>query len=470
MKYLAVFLAAGLISGCAAPLSQSAPFSGSSRHDVQRSGPSGKITHVVIVMQENRSFDNMFYGFPGANTATSGVGHGKTYPLKPLPLKWTHDLNHYHWQFLEDYDGGLNDGFDDQIIGFKTGSGCTDPVNHPSCWIFQTGKAYLKLAFSYVRQSDIQPYWTMAQQYALGDDNFASNNGPSFPAHQYLIAGQAGHADEVPTRTPWGCDAPKETENYLQYGQAVPPEFPPATGIDVAGPDPCFSYTTAAQLLDNAGVSWRWYVQPPQQDSYWLSAFDAISAIRYGPDWANVVKPDTKILTDIANGQLQQVSWVMPHGGASDHAGNGSGSGGPAWVASIVNAIGESSYGYWNNTAIIITWDEWGGWYDHVVPPQYPDPVTLAYEGLGYRVPLIVVSPYARAGYISHQQHETASSLHFLENTFGLPSLGLADARADAYDDMFDFNQSPIPFQPIPSSVNARYFLSHPATQPEIDY
>ena len=103
------------------------------------------------------------------------------------------------------------------------------------------------------------------------------------------------------------------------------------------------------------------------------------------------MKPDTKILTDIANGQLQQVSWVMPHGGASDHAGNGSGAGGPAWVASIVNAIGESSYGYWNNTAIIITWDEWGGWYDHVVPPQYPDPVTGAYEGLGYRVPLIVV-------------------------------------------------------------------------------
>ena len=94
----------------------------------------------------------------------------------------------------------------------------------------------------------------------------------------------------------------------------------------------------------------------------------------------------------------------MPYGSASDHAGGGSGNKGPAWVASIVNAIGQSSY--WNNTAIVISWDEWGGWYDHVVPPLYADPGTGAYEGLGYRTPLIVVSPYARNHYVSKTQHD----------------------------------------------------------------
>ena len=211
---------------------------------------------------------------------------------------------------------------------------------------------------------------------------------------------------------PWGCDAPKETEFYLEPGQSDPPEFPPAFGHEVLGGDPCFTYETVADLLDAAKISWRWYKQPKYvkgvfQDSYWLDAFDAVKGVRYGPDYANVVTPDTQILNDIAAGTLAQVSWVMPHGGASDHAGNGSGSGGPAWVASIVNAIGQSSY--WNSTAIIITWDEWGGWFDHVVPPQFPDPVTGVYEGLGYRTPLIVVSPYAKNHYVSKTQHETAS-------------------------------------------------------------
>ena len=200
----------------------------------------------------------------------------------------------------------------------------------------------------------------------------------------------------------------------------------------------------------------------------WLDAFDAIKAVRFGPDYANVVTPDSQVLNDIAGGQLKQVSWVMPYGGASDHAGGGSGNKGPAWVASIVNAIGQSSY--WNNTAVIISWDEWGGWYDHVVPPLYADPGTGAYEGLGYRTPLIVVSPYARNHYVSKSQHETASALHFIEKIFGLPSLGQADARADAYDDMFDFSQTPTKFRPIPANENARYFMAQSKAAPETDY
>ena len=116
-------------------------------------------------------------------------------------------------------------------------------------------------------------------------------------------------------------------------------------------------------------------------------------------------------------------------------------------------------------------WDEWGGWYDHVLPPQYPDPQTGALEGLGYRVPLIVVSPYAKKHYVSKSQHETASSLHFIEKIFGLPSLGTADARADAYDDVFDFSQKATKFTSIPPPANSQTCASqNNLAPPEIDY
>jgi phospholipase C len=431
-----------------------------------KGGSSTPIQHVVVIMQENRTFDNLFYGFPGARFAKHGIGHGVHYKREAIPLTWRWDITHNHSQFLEDFDGGKGDGFDNQIRGFSSGSGCMDPRNHPSCWIFWPGKSIKKMAFSYVQQSDVQPYWTMAQQYALGDETFSSNNDDSFTAHQYMIAGQAGHASEVPNFAPYGCDSRKNNRvETLVYGAANPPVFSPATGHEIVGPYPCFTYETAADLLDAASVSWRYYVVTPVNSSF--SAFDAIENVRDGADWKNVV-PNTDIFSDVTNGTLRQVSWVTPSGPNSDHAGPNSGSGGPDWVASIVNAIGESSY--WNSTAIIVMWDDWGGWYDHVIPKQYPDPVTNAYEGLGFRIPLIVVSPYAKAGYISHKRHELASSLKFIEATFGLPSLGGADARADAFADIFDYTQAPIPFQPIPTHRNARYFIEHPSTAPADDY
>lgn len=471
MKRLAVLLVAVLATACSAPYSQSSvPFASRDVTAIHR-GSTYPITHVVVIMQENRSFDNMFHGFPHADSAMFGYGHGVKYPLQELPLKWKFDPNHYHYQFLEDYDGGKNDGWD-QLIRDETpscpyGNGW---VNHPSCWEMWAGKVYQRMAFSYTRKSDIQPYWTMAARYTLGDHNFSSTSGPSFGPHQILIAGQDGHADEVPNKRPWGCDA-TEKEYYLHFGLANPPEFPPAFGHDELGRKPCFKYATVANLLDNANVSWRWYVQPQYEDSFWLSAFDAIRPIRYGSDWSKIVTPDARVLTDIAKGNLSEVSWVMPHGGASDHAGGGSGDCGPAWVTSIVNAIGQSQY--WKSTAIIILWDEWGGWFDHVVPPQYPDPVTGAYEGLGYRVPLIIVSPYAKNHYVSTSQHETASTLAFIEKMFvggtKLPG-GLADSRADAYDDVFEFAKPPTAFTAIPKPPNYKYCMAQRDTPAEEDY
>ncbi|MGA8532671.1 MAG: alkaline phosphatase family protein [Candidatus Tumulicola sp.] len=439
------------------------------------------ITHVVVIMQENRSFDNMFYAFPGAETATFGYGHGVKYTMVPKHLKFDFDLNHYHYQFLEDFDSGQNDGWDRMIHGHLTTKGCngTNWVNEPSCWVLYTDKNHAQMPFTYVYKSEIQPYWTMASQYTLGDHNFGSTNGPSFGEHQELIAGQDGHASEVPSAMPWGCDKPSEHEYYLHYGSANPPAFPPAVGHEVWGPDPCFTYKTVANLLDSAHVSWRWYKQPDPPpgmrsdsynplDSYWLDAFDAIKAVRYGRDYQNVVTPDMQVLTDIADANMAQVSWVMPHQGASDHPGGGSGDCGPAWVTAIVNAIGQSQY--WNSTAIVISWDEWGGWFDHVLPTQYPNLKTGTYEGLGYRTPLIVISPYAKTHYISKSQHETASSLHFIEKMFGLPSLKLDDARADAYDDVFDFSQQPTKFKKIPQPANYQTCLSQQDAGPEIDY
>ena len=364
----------------------------------------GSIKHVIIIVQENRTFDNLFHDYPGAATAQFGYTHtGQQVALQPVSLYHTNDICHDHPCFETSFDNGKLDGFD--IIQPKA------PL----------------LPYSYVQLSDIQPYWTMAEQYTLADEFFQSNSGPSFPAHQYLIAGQSGLLKDPSQRKPWGCDTPIKSP-------------------------PCFSYTTIADLADAAGITWRSYSSGLVYDDYpslgiW-QAFDAISQIRYGADWTptHISVPETNVLSDIAAGTLAQISWVTPSYGNSDHAGCGTKCGnGPGWVAAVVNALGQSAY--WNDTAIFVTWDDWGGWYDHVPPPQ------LDANGLGLRVPLLVISPWAKPGYVSHTQHEFGSILHFIENTFGLPSLGQVDARADDLSDCFDLSQHPIPFKPIPAGT-----------------
>jgi phospholipase C len=467
-RVASAFFACTLLVGCA---NQSQSVSPIAELRARRTTASTPIQHVVIIMQENRSFENLFHGFPGANTVNTGNGHGTTYTLQPISLTWKYEMDHSHYQFLEDYDKGKGDGFDEYIVKLKkTGPLCSDPINRynePKCWVWNKTPLFRQMAFSYVQKSDIQPYWTMATQYALGDNTFSSNNGPTFPSHQFLVAGESGHATEVPNGQVWGCDAPKDTTvNLLAYGPAVPPVFGKAAGHEVAGPFPCFSYPTVVANLDANNITWKYYAQGTGSGRN-LEPFEANDPIWTGPDKANIVSPDTTVLKDIAAGNLPQVAWVTPSGKNSDHPGPGSGSLGPSWVASIVNAIGASKY--WNSTAIIIMWDEWGGWFDEVVPPQFADPQSGAYEGLGFRVPVIVVSPYARAGYVSHDRHEIASTLKFIEETFGLPEIGsctnrsteYADCRADGFDDMFDYTQQPIVFQPISATEDAHYFLTH---------
>ncbi len=189
-----------------------------------------------------------------------------------------------------------------------------------------------------------------------------------------------------------------------------------------------------------------------------------------GPIWTNNVSiPATSVLTDIASGQLPLVSWVIPPGLSSDHALSNDGSG-PSWVASVVNAIGDSAY--WSNTAIIITWDDWGGWYDHVAPRVINDGVSWGSGNVyGFRVPLIVVSPYAKAAHISHVTHDFGSILKYIETTFDLPSLNYADARADDLADCFDLTQAPLKYQSISAPLGPEYFLNdkRPPTPPDDD-
>jgi phospholipase C len=387
---------------------------------------SATISHIVVIVQENRTPDNLFNGFPGADTVQSGQEHdGSTVALHQVDLATTPDISHSHENWWKEWNNGAMNGFD---LGSPKGAGPEYP-------------------YAYVPRNEVEPYWDLALAYTFGDRMFQSNSGPSYPAHQYLIAGQSQLADNNPSKSPWGCDSPAGTTVQLLG----------PNGTSLPGPFPCFDYQTFGDDMDSHGITWRYYAPAIGAAGDIWSAYDAISHIRYGGDWTNnVISPETQVLQDVANGTLANVTWVVPASANSDHAGGLKTTGGPDWVASIVNAIGQSPF--WNTTVIFVTWDDWGGWYDHVAPPQ------LDSMGLGFRVPLIVISPYARRGYVSHVQHEFGSFLKFSEEVFHLPSLGLVDVRADDFADCFDFTQSPQPFRAVQTKLRASDFLHQPVS------
>jgi phospholipase C len=399
--------------------------------------PGSPIQHVIIIVQENRSTDNLFHDTnliaEGADIASYGLNSkGQTVKLKPVKLADGFDLDHGHSAFVTMYNKGKMDGAD-------------------LLQVYCTKRCPVDAHFRYVVASDVTPYFQLAEKYTFADHMFQTNQGPSFPAHQFLLAGTS-----APTATSPLFAA---SDIYGSYGHADwdmgcgGPAGEATTLIDPEGHEskstfPCFDHPTLTDLLDNAGLTWLYYTSALK--SIW-TAPNAISHIRNGDDWAKVILPQTQILTDIANGELANVSWVTPSGQASDHPWMNRGLG-PSWVASIVNAVGNSRY--WSNSAIFIVWDDWGGWYDHV-PPKIFD----SYE-YGFRVPMIVVSPYAKKAYISHVTHDFGSILKFIEKNWHLPSLGYADARADDLSDCFKFDQAKSDFETIPSPYDANYFLN----------
>ena len=393
---------------------------------------SSPIQHVVIMIQENRSFDNLFARYPGADGATEGKDHnGQTVPLVAKNLKSHLVLNNEHSAWTTDYDNGKMDGWD---LVNVSGQRCT-------------------CAYQYVKKTQIQPYWDLAKQYVLADHLFQTQSSGSFTAHQDLIRGDTAINDyesmiDFPTDGPWGCDAPPGTVTSLITDTG---KF-----LRNQGPFPCLSYETLRDLLDAKSVTWKYYTPTLTNHAGHLwDAFDAIHDVRYSSEWhANVISPEKRIFKDITNHQLPNVAWVIPDSVNSDHAGVGTfgfnKDTGPAWVASVVNAIGASDY--WQSTAIVVVWDDWGGWYDHEPPPQ------LDYDGLGFRVPMLIVSPYAKQGVVSHTQYEFGSILKFVEDTFALGRLGTTDVRANSIGDAFNFGQRPRRFAPIRAKYQKAYF------------
>ncbi len=250
----------------------------------------------------------------------------------------------------------------------------------------------------------------------------------------------------IRTSLTWGCDAPP--------GTAVPTLNPDRTqGLGIF---PCFDYTTLGDELDAAHLTWRYYAPPINQLALW-STYDAVRHIRYGNDWTtNVISPETRVLSDVAAGNLAAVTWVIPDLANSDHAASNSTSG-PQWVSSIVNTIGKSAF--WQSTAIIVLWDDWGGWYDHVSPPQ------LDVHGLGVRTPLIVISPFEKHAYVSHVQYETGSVVRFIETQFDLSVLAASDARAADLGDCFDLSAPNGTFHPLAVWRSMRDFLNERSSE-----
>jgi phospholipase C len=509
-KYFAVvaFVAALTVAACSTSGGGSNRLPGAAGFVPQTVGQS-KIQHIVIIVQENRSFDNFFDCFPGTDcvrtapppapgpraSSTPCPGPLPTPSAGPTPTPIAiafgaklvgYDIAHsYCPSFVTQYDGGNMDGFYWAKYG---GPGIT-------------AKAY---AYQVVAKKQIQPYWDLAKRYVLADRMFTTQASGSFTSHQDLIRGNTQVESDASTIdyplnmqgiNNWGCDDAPNTHTPLLTTNGV---YIDATASPSPGPPPCFDYETIRDLLDAKSISWKYYVPTwPDNGGQMWNGFDAIYAVRHDKsEWPNKPKfnctnscvswPETNVLCDIAgstaspcpapnppgNVALPAVSWVIPDGKDSDH-GYGSVLGadnGPDWVASIVNAIGESSY--WNSTAIVIVWDDWGGLYDHISPPQIGDGDGGTAGGLGFRVPMIVVSPYSKRAYVSHTQYEFGSLLKFIESTYSLGNLGTTDVRANDIVDAFDFKQRPHKFEPIKPLISKHdraYFLHRPPSNEPVD-
>lgn len=334
------------------------------------------ITHVVVIMMENHSFDNMFGTFPNAN--------GTVLSRAPNPLR--SDYNHTGNAARAANDAGALDSF---------------PVR----------------SFVQYTQSDIPTYWAYAQKFGLSDNFFSTADTSSSPNHIALLASQTGGLDDTVNQK--GC---LSSQNTLSYSRNT-------TGQQYWA-YPCYSVQNLPQTLDANSISWHYYSSIPIWD-----APEMLQPLYQSP---NDIHTPNQFVADVQTGQMPAISWIMPPVGATDHPPL-LWEPGENFVAAQINAVMNSAY--WQNTAIFLTWDDWGGFYDHVAPP------ILDGEGLGPRVPLIVISPYAKPNFISHTQGEFSSFDKFIEENWNLPNLNARDALPSTSDlmDFFDFSHSTQP-------------------------
>jgi phospholipase C len=419
------------------------------------------IKHVVVIIQENRTFDNFFSGYPGADAPTFGCAMGKNdndtiaptgttgfgcppgqkqVPLRQSTFQHESNLPHSFEAAIVDWHNGHMDGF--------------------SHW--GRGANLHTAAYEFIERSQVTPYWTMAQQYVLADRMFPTEFGPSWTAHLTLVAG----TDNLNPKLALADFATGKSNCRSQPGSKTTTVDSKRVVRHSSGPYPCLNqFNTMAEVLDTAGVSWKYYVSEKHKAFIW-SPFAAIQYVYSGQDWdRNIILPQTQVLSDIANNNLASVSWVTPSHNDSDHPGGGSDKG-PSWVSSIVNAIGQSSY--WDSTAIVVVWDDWGGFYDDATPPQ------LDFRGLGFRVPCLIISPYAKHDVVVHTQYEFGSIIKFMREVFNLPPLGATadgytDTRANSISDSFDFTHPARRFTVIKAKYPAEYFLHEPPSDEPVD-
>jgi uncharacterized protein (TIGR03437 family) len=369
-----------------------------------------KIRHFVFIMQENRSFDHYFGTYPGAEGIPPGICVPNANGPCVAPFHNTQLVNqggeHYAQNALTCIDGGLMDGFLPGAI--------------PSAGVV-TGDV-----MGWHDYNEIPNYWNYANLYVLQDRLFESIASFSLPAHLYMMAAQSG--------------------GYIGNGRHEPlPRF--------------YDFPEITHLLGSGQIDWKYYVNrgqtPTVNDedftiedgdettySFW-NPLPAFSAVKNNPAQFGRLTNAAQFYVDARNGALPQVSWVIPNYPLSEHPPMNLAPG-MNYVTGLVNAVMSSPL--WNSTAIFIAWDDWGGFYDHVIPPQVDQ------YGLGIRVPGLIISPYARQGYIDHKTYSFESWLRIVEERFGIVPMTPRDNMANDMTDAFDFTQqprTPVPFTPI---------------------
>ena len=384
------------------------------------------IERVVFLIKENRTFDNYFGRYPGADGANRGrISTGEMVDLRVATDVLTHDIGHEFLDGVRAINGGRMDGFDLIPIGGASLDGYT----------------------SFTREG-IPNYWAYADNFVLGDRTFSPMYGPTFPAHLYTVGAQAGRVTgnklsrglfsrEKNGRVGAYCSDRGETIN--RFRRLSPTERKVVMDAEEISDlerieefyevvQPCFDFRVLPDELNDAGISWRYYATPGD----WRNALHAIKHIRYSKYWGpNVVTPQ-QATEDVRQQRLKEVSWVIPPTGFNDHPGAGTSvCKSENWAVRYINAIMRSKY--WKSTAIFMSWDDFGGFFDHVPPPHYD------VMGLGPRVPMLIISPYAKAGYIDHTTYELSSVVRFIEDIFGLEQLTRRDRQSSNMFNAFDF-------------------------------
>jgi phospholipase C len=361
----------------------------------------------VFIVKENHTYDNLFARFPGgAGTSYAMVGTKKV-SLGTMPDHLPFDISHSSGSVTQ----AVNHGKMNQFYKIQGAS--------------QFGHDYADSAY---RQQDIPNYWDYARRFALADHFFSTIMGPSFPNHLATIANQSGGAVDNPSgqqNRAWGCDSGSGAAVRIKK-----------TNGSYASVKPCFDFTTLGDEATKAGVTWRYYASQPKTFGYVWAAFDAIKHVRNGTAWQQADVPDTQFVSDVQNSNLPAITWLTTDFANSEHPPAGI-CNGENWTVRQINAIMQSPY--WQSTAIVLTWDDFGGFYDHMAPP------TVNNLGFGPRVPTIVISPYSRSGLVDHTTYDYSSVLRFAEDAFQLPHLKSYDPHVRSIAGMFNFNQAPLP-------------------------